>query len=82
MKSRVKGYTRLRRPCERCSEYYTPDGKFQKYCNKCIEKAIKLGKEKQQKTLKAKKGKPMETIITKCKNLQLNKNGFIERRLK
>jgi len=32
---------KLKRPCERCEEYYTPTGKFQKFCEKCKKKKWK-----------------------------------------
>jgi hypothetical protein len=48
-------YTRLRRICKRCSAYFFPDGKFQKYCLECTAKGKKPGKDKYRKNIKKKK---------------------------
>ena len=37
---------RLRRPCSRCNIIFTPRGKFERVCSKCLIKAKKLGTKK------------------------------------
>ena len=32
---------KLRRPCSKCDEYFTPTGRFQKLCQECLDKALK-----------------------------------------
>lgn len=37
---------KLRRPCKVCGEYFVPEGKYQKHCDKCYQdKRILLGQK-------------------------------------
>ena len=36
----------LPKPCKKCEKKYQPTGKFQRYCNECIEILMSKGKKK------------------------------------
>lgn len=40
MKTIVKQQGRIRRPCGRCEEYFTPITKHTKICEACVEKSM------------------------------------------
>lgn len=46
--------TRLRRPCKRCDEMFTPSGKYQKFCEKCREYINKNKNINYRKNIKTK----------------------------
>ena len=40
------------KPCKQCGGEFNPTGKFDKLCQKCINKSRKIGKEKREKYIK------------------------------